>query len=374
MDSGTGFSEGVRRDVRIVRGRAWLFVPAFALGVLLVFASRQAAGASSATASLTLDTTVHTLVDGGDRGLRIYEAQGMTRDDRFKLKVAEATGVPGFDYSRFAISLAPESVEEGVSRGALTVTIADASKLTAEKYVRDFVRVFTEEYTAPEGLFRQRYIDSKRAVAAATEKEFEAASGAARRVVEGRGMPFDELARENPDFLANLNRKEAELTGELAQVAATLTAGTPTGLAATGLLGRPVGDAEAPDALQARRQSLEAAITDVRAQRAALSETAMDAVLLGQLDNLRALGRTRNESAVRLSNAIVTAADAETDLAVTYSASKAVGDTLQGRIALIIVVTLIAGLGGIFLLEWLAQPPPDVSRPRGRRSPEATGR
>ena len=68
-------TSGLERDLNLVRRRAWLFIPFAILGILAALFVGRATGDSNAVASLTLDTTVHDLVAGGDRGLRIFEAQ-----------------------------------------------------------------------------------------------------------------------------------------------------------------------------------------------------------------------------------------------------------------------------------------------------------
>ena len=65
-------TSGLERDLNLVRRRAWLFIPFAILGILAALFVGRATGDSNAVASLTLDTTVHDLVAGRDRGLRIF--------------------------------------------------------------------------------------------------------------------------------------------------------------------------------------------------------------------------------------------------------------------------------------------------------------
>ena len=156
-----GRTSGLERDLNLVRRRAWLFIPFLVLGILIAVAFGSFAGDSNAVANMTIDTIVHDVVAGGDRGLRIFEAQAMVNDDRFKAKVIERIGDPNFDYSRFSVSLSPISVADGVSRGVLTVSVLDPAKVNAEKYRQAFVEVYSEEFTAQDGLFRQRFVDRR---------------------------------------------------------------------------------------------------------------------------------------------------------------------------------------------------------------------
>src|SRR3990172_477600 len=117
----SGRTSGLERDLNLVRRRAWLFIPFLLLGLLLSFALGSLAGEANAVATMQLETVIHDLFTGGDRGLRIFEAQSMTGDAEFKSKVREAIGDPNFDYARYSVALQPISVADGVSRGTLTV-------------------------------------------------------------------------------------------------------------------------------------------------------------------------------------------------------------------------------------------------------------
>ena len=165
-------TSGLERDLNLVRRRAWLFIPFAILGILAALFVGRATGDSNAVASLTLDTTVHDLIDGGDRGLRIFEAQAMASDPRFREKVVAAIGNPDFDMGRFAISLSPISVGDGISRGILTVSITDPEKDDAERYRQAFVDVYIAEYTGDEGLFRSRFVETRRRTAERADERF----------------------------------------------------------------------------------------------------------------------------------------------------------------------------------------------------------
>src|SRR5512138_426995 len=102
-------TSGLQRDLNLLKRRWWVFIPFLLLGILIAVAFGSFAGQSNAVASMQLDTVIHELFSGGDRGLRIFEADAMTTDDEFKQKVIQATGDPNFDYARFSIALTPIS-------------------------------------------------------------------------------------------------------------------------------------------------------------------------------------------------------------------------------------------------------------------------
>ena len=80
-------------DLNLVKRRAWLFIPLFLLGLFVAFVLVSAAGDANAVATMQIETVVHDAV-GGDRGLRIFEAESMTTDEKFKAKV-RARAAPG---------------------------------------------------------------------------------------------------------------------------------------------------------------------------------------------------------------------------------------------------------------------------------------
>ncbi|MBI2767836.1 MAG: hypothetical protein HYX53_18220 [Chloroflexi bacterium] len=353
-------SSGLQRDLNLVRRRAWLFIPFFILGLIIALAFGSVAGNSKAVASMQLETVVQDLVAGGDRGLRIFEAQSMTGDEKFKQEVITAIGDPNFDYARFSIALAPISVADGVSRGILTVSIEDPDKAKAEQYRQAFVDVFTKEYSTTDGLFRQRFVSKKQAVADLDEKTFQDAVAKLRPLAEAKGLPLDELVRSrqfsSAGLVQELNRQEANLQGELAQVEAALGGqGQPSGVAASAILGQPVTDAQAAGALRDRQAVLNAAVAIVRQKRSGLSDVSLDSDFLAQLDSVRTLAETKNESYVRLNNARVAVTSAQSDIATSYSFSGGVAGSNIGRVAVVIAVTVVFGLAAIYLLEWLSQ-------------------
>jgi hypothetical protein len=84
MPAGSSDAFGLRRDLLLIRRRAWIFIPFLLLGILLALVFGRVSGDANAVASMQLETVVHTVTSGGERGLRIFEAQSMTTDERFK--------------------------------------------------------------------------------------------------------------------------------------------------------------------------------------------------------------------------------------------------------------------------------------------------
>lgn len=328
-------TSGLYRDINLLKRRWWVFVPFFLFGILMAMAFGSVAGQSNAVASLQLDTVLHELFSGGDRGFRVFEAESMTGDPEFKQMVVEATGDPEFDYSRFSVSLSPISVADGVSRGILTVSILDDDKLLAEKYRKAFVDVFTREYSSQDGLFRRRFIAKKQEVAVEFEARYAAAYARLKPLAEARGLPVDEIARSNsvtrtalPD---ELNKQEAELQAELAEVKAGALVDAP------------------------RAAQLEKAIKTLQAYRLSLSPGNFDPEFRAVVDNVHALADLRHESYVRLNNARGSAVSAQSDIETSYSFSGGLSGSPLGRVAIVLAVTLIFGLTAIYTLEWLTQ-------------------
>ncbi|MCK9517408.1 MAG: hypothetical protein M0R74_00050 [Dehalococcoidia bacterium] len=350
-------TNGFERDLNLVRRRAWLFIPFFVLGLLAAFAAGTVAGDSTAVATMQLDTMVHDMVPGGDRGLRIFEAQAMTTDDRFKAAVREEIGDPNFDIARFVVVLRPVSIAEGVSRGTLTVSIADSDKATAGRYRDAWVSVFEHHYTALDGLFRTRFIESKQDVADLAEQRYTETFAA----IQGQHpeLPLDELVR-SPDqrgftLVEELSRQEGQLLRQLAEVEGALASGNVTGALASAVLGTPIADGQAQAALEGRRASLEAAIGTVREQRAAYSDASLDPELRTAIDDLRSLADLRLESATRLNNARVVITSAQSDVETTYTFSGGVAGSMAGRVAIVVAITVVFGVIAIYALEWLSQ-------------------
>ena len=208
-------TSGLQRDLNLLKRRWWVFIPFLLMGVVIALSFGSFAGKANAVATMQLETVVQQLASGGDRGLRVFEAQSMASDSRFKQKVVDATGDPKFDYARFSIALTPISVADGVSRGILTVSVQDQDKAAAEKYRAAFVEVFTREYQAPDGLYRERFITKIQLTADTFEKQFFDAYTELRPKLEALNLPVDEMIRPRNttavSLLDELNKQEAEL-------------------------------------------------------------------------------------------------------------------------------------------------------------------
>lgn len=359
MPTGTS---GLERDLSLIRRRAWLFIPFAILGLLAAVFIGNLTGESTATASLTLDTTVHDLVVGGDRGLRIYEAQEMTSDPKFRDKVREAIGDPDFDFGRFAISLSPISVADGISRGILTISIIDPVKADAERYRQAFVNVFITEYTEQDGLWRTRFVDRRRKVAEENTLHFEDlfARLKARTDPLGIYLPplIDVRGQVSPSTLdyeqqAQLRRELAEVEGAISAIA-RISDGAAAAVAGS-VLGQPVAPGDAAAALAARQASLEAAIEAFSVDTVALAESKLDPETLRLLDELRGTRQTKDEAYARLANAEIAVGSAESYVTASYSSSGGLAGSMLGRVAVAIVVTIVFGLIAIYTVEWLSQ-------------------
>lgn len=326
-------TSGLQRDLNLLKRRWWVFIPFLAIGVLIALSFGSFAGKANAVATMQLDTVVQQLSSGGDRGLRIFEAQAMASDPRFKQKVVDKIGDPNFDYARFSISLMPISVADGVSRGVLTVSIQDETKATAERYRAAFVEVFTKEYQAPDGLYRQRFISKIQATADTFEKQFAEAYAALRPKLEALNLPVDEMIRPRNttsiSLLDELNRQEAELIRKAAeQDAAGDTASATT----------------------TRR-----AITLLRQQRDAIADGGFPVEIQAEIDHVRTLNEAKHTSYAFLNNAVVAVTSAQSDIDVSYSFSGGLSGSNRGRIAIVFAFTIIFGLVAIYTIEWLSQ-------------------
>ena len=352
-------TSGLERDLNLIRRRAWLFIPFAVAGILAALFIGDFSGESNAVASLTLDTTVHDLVLGGDRGLRIFEAQEMTNDPRFKEKVVAATGEPEFDYSRFSVSLSPISVADGISRGILTISITDPEKATAERYRAAFVDVFAKEYTQPDGLWRTRFVDRRRTVAETADASFNALYEELKARLAGQPVDLDTLLDTRSqsgsvpiyEELTAMRGKLAEVEGAIEGVEGTTA--TAAAAVASSVLGQPVAAGDAVPALTARKASLEAAIERFRAATPALAESQLDSEALALLNEARGQRQVRDESYVRLANAEVAVGSAESYIESSYSISGGVTGPGLGRIAIALAITVVFGLIAIYAVEWL---------------------
>lgn len=357
MPTGTS---GLERDLNLVRRRAWLFIPFAILGILAALFVGRATGDSNAVASLTLDTTVHDLVIGGDRGLRIFEAQEMTNDELFRQRVKEAIGDPNFDFGRFAISLSPISVADGISRGILTVSITDPDKLLAEKYRQAFVDVFYSEYTGATGLYRTRYLTLREKVAEQNQKDYLAAYEKLKAAAPP-GVDVDLLletrGQNAPSATTYEQRVKLNSTlGEVDGALASASSASPGALAAvaSSILGQPVAAADAQSALALKRTALLAAISQLTKSGTTLAEAQLSPETLRLLDRARGLRQVKEESYIRLANATVASTSALSYVDVSYSFSGGLAGSMFGRIAVAIAITVVFGLIAIYTVEWLS--------------------
>lgn len=353
-------TSGLERDLNLVRRRAWLFIPFAVLGILAALFVGRATGDSNAVASLTLDTTVHDLVIGGDRGLRIFEAQEMTNDTRFRQKVKDAVGDQNFDFGRYAISLSPISVADGISRGILTVSITDPDKVKAEKYRQAFVDVFYSEYTSQDGLYRARFLENKQTVAEDSQKDYDAAYQKLKAAAPA-GVNIDFLMDTRTTVTPSTSTFEAQtkIQAQIAEIDGALAgagSSTPGALAAvaSSILGEPVAAADAQAALTLKKTALAASLTASQKTGTTIAEAQLDSATLRLLDNARGLRQVKDESYVRLANAQVAVNSALSYIDTSYSFSGGLAGSMIGRIAVAIVVTIVFGLIAIYTVEWLS--------------------
>lgn len=355
---------GLERDLNLLRRRAWVFIPFFLLGLVLAFFLAGVAGKTNAVASIQLETVVHEVFTGGDRGLRVFEAQAMTADQEFKQKVRARIGDENFDYARFNISLTPQGVADGVARGVLTVSIKDDEKATAERYRQAWVDTFITEYTSPDGLFRRRFLEKREAVALALESEYQAALQNLKDMARSLNVaaPLDHLILRDRagTLMEDLSQQEAELIAGRAEAQAALSAAqgaSPEVAAAlaTNILGAPVSSAQAVAALKARADTLDAAIASLRQLQAGYSDASLDPEFLRALDYVRALDQLKVDGFGRLANARGSVTSAESTADTSYSFSGGATGTMVGRVAIVLAVTIVFGLIAIYTLEWLSQ-------------------
>lgn len=356
-----GRTSGLERDLSVLRRRGWLFIPFFILGLLAAISLGSLTGDSNAVARMTLDTTVHDLVIGGDRGLRIFEAQEMTNDPRFKERVVAETGDPDFDYSRFSISLAPISVADGISRGILTVSITDPDPDLAAAYRQAFVTVFTREYIEMDGLWRTRYVERRETTLQIVADLFQDVYQELKSRSEAQGVDIDALLDSRGgtapstyfyEQRLSLQRDLAEVTGAQSAIGGA----TPSVAAAvaSAVLGVEVAPGDAEAVLDVRAQSLTAAIEALKETLSPIAEDRLDAETARMLDIARGLRQIKDESTVRLANATVAVSSAESYITTSYAASGGLGRSLIGRVAVVLVVTIVFGLIAIYTVEWLS--------------------
>jgi len=311
---------------------------------------------------MTLDTTVHDLVIGGDRGLRIFEAQEMTNDPRFKEKVVAEIGEQNFEYSRFSISLAPISVADGISRGILTVSITDPDKEKAAAYRQAFVTVFTREYTELDGLWRSRFVERRENTLQIVTDLFADVYTELKTRTSALDVDVDSLLDSRGQIAPStyyyeertrLQSELAEVTGARSAIE-TASSESVAALVASTVLGFEVAPGDAEEALAIRASSLTAALSTLEATVAPIAEDRLDPETSRLLDVVRGLRQIKDESTVRLANATVASSSAESYVTTSYSASGGMGRTLIGRVAVVLVVTIVFGLIAIYTFEWLS--------------------
>ncbi len=365
MSRGTS---GLSGDLEVLRRRAWLFIPFGVAGLAAALFIGSFSGEYGAVAQLSLDTSVHDLVAGGDRGLRIYEAQQMTGDPRFREKVVQATGHPDFNFGRFSIGLVALTVAEGTSRGVLTIGIRDPDKALAERYREAFVSVFVAEFTAKDGLWRTRFLETRRRTADETAAKFDEVYRRLKARTDPLGVylpPLLEHRGWSSPGLADY-QEQASLRRQLADVRGALEAikGIPEGAAAAvaaSALGQPVPAGDATAALTARKKSLESALAEVRENPGYFPEEQLDLETQRLLDEARSLRIMKDEANARLANALIAVNTAEGFVAASYSSSGSRAGSLPGRIAVALAITIVCGLIAIYAVEWLSpgRPSPD---------------
>ncbi|MCA9829740.1 MAG: hypothetical protein R3B97_10460 [Dehalococcoidia bacterium] len=353
-----GLTSGLQRDINLVRRRAWLFIPFLFVGILAALFIGRLAGNANAVATMQLETVVNDASIGGDRGLRIFEAQSMTSDVEFQAMVLEAIGDPEFDYARFSISLFPISIADGVARGILTMSISDASKAESERLRDAWVAVFAREYTEPDGLFRTRFIRTKQAVLDLADSQYNDSVAALRALPAAEGLPLDEIVRTPGlvgSLVAELNVQEARIRAEGAEVQAALASPPVSGIQASAVLGFAVSDAEAGPALRDRARVLDGALQALASRRLSLSDSSLPPDVLDAVLQVRSFNALRNDAQLRLNNAGIAVASSQSSIETSYTSSGGIAGTLFGRIAVVVAVTLVFGLIAIYVFEWLAQ-------------------
>jgi hypothetical protein len=356
-------TSGLLYDLHLVRRRSWLFIPFFFIGLFVAFVLVTAAGEANAVATMQIETVVRDAVIGGDRGLRIFEAQSMTNDEAFKTKVRQCMSEPDLDYARYSISLNPISVADGVARGVLTVSVQDPQKAKAERLRQCWVDTFTNEFTMQDGLFRTRFVAASTKVASDAADDFNRQYAVVKTLADAKGVAPDLLITVDGDTsLRNqFNVQQARLQSELAEAQGALQAygaapaTAETAVVVSALLGQPVDAANALGALNGRIRSIQAAIANISSQRAAISDGAFELPLLKALDELRGMYTVKHEAYIRLANTLIAVRSAESTVATSYSFSGGVAGTLQGRLAVTIAFTIVFGLIAIYTLEWLGQ-------------------
>jgi hypothetical protein len=97
------------------------------------------------------------------------------------------------------------------------------------------------------------------------------------------------------------------------------------------------------------------AITAYSQKSTTIAEAQLEPESLRLLDVARGLRAVKDESYIRLANAVVAALSAESHMDASYSSSGGLSGSLVGRVAVALVVTIVFGLIAIYTLEWLSQ-------------------
>ena len=355
-------SSGLQRDLRLLRRRAWLFIPFFVLGVVVAIEFGSFTGKSNAVATMQLSTVVHDFVSGGDRGFRVFEAEAMAHDAQFKQEVRDATGDKNFDYARFTISLTAVSAGDGVTDGTLTISVKDDNLGLAENYRKAFVDVFTREYSDPDGLFRRRFVQKKQDEADLAEKYYQESYTKLKAMPFAKTVPLDQLASwdRTGGLMDELAKQEAAVMAQQLQVQAAIdSTGTSSpaavAAAASAVLHTTVASADAATSLTTANAAFKASVIAIRQQRLSLSDGNLDPDFLRQLDEVRGLDNTRHEAVGRLQNVRAVVGSAESTVETSLSQSGGLAGSNKGRVAIVLAVTIIFGLIAIYTVEWLSQ-------------------
>jgi hypothetical protein len=355
---------GLNRDLQLIRARVWLFIPFFVFGLILAFAFSTVAGKTNAVAELELDTVIHDATFGGDRGLRVFEAQSMTEDPEFIALVLAEIDEPDFDYSDFDIELRPVSLASGISRGTLVVSIKADGKGKAEGYREAFVKVFANEFLEIDGLWRTRFISAQQDVSDDAESRFRESYRLLDAAGAERGIVVDELFRsgQNTSPLDSLNVQEAELRREIAETEGALAAITESNLSASeaaalaaAVIEQPVAPGDGEDVLAGWLSAQSSALDKTLERSREISDGSFDAEFLALLDSVRALDSVKEQSYVRLENARIAVTSSDSTLEVDRTFSGGLGGSIIGQLAVVLTVTLVFGLIAIYAWEWLSQ-------------------
>lgn len=357
-------TSGLQRDVQIIRHRAWLFLPFLALGIIVAVVFSRVGGNTTASATMQLQTAVSDVVSGAS-GFEIYQAQAMTRLPQFRQEVLQAIGDKSFDYSRFNIVLNPNVASGGVSSGNLVVTISDSQVANAQKYVSDFVTVFTREFTSATGLFRTMYVQQQQAVATAAEEQYTQAYQRLQTLASQAGVtvPASQLvsgSSQSTPYSTELAQKRADLAAQQTEIQSALASlagaspGTAAGVASS-ILQEPVTAADAMSTLQAASATLSSAIKTIDAELGTASGSALPTDVRAQLDKVLALGAMRNAAATYVANAEITVNSALSTVDASYTTSGGHLNSKLGLAAIALGITVVFGLIAIYLIEWLSQ-------------------